>query len=858
MRAWWIVLACACSSRPVAPAPAVVASAPHAVDPFVPHDRFPAAGALRAIWTIAPDDVWAVGERNTILHWDGRAWSIAIGDCRRCPPAFDAVWASGPRDVWVVGSTVSHVANGVISADNRVLHWDGREWANVPLPALGSHALQGVHGSGPDDVWFTAANGIHASSSTIALHWNGKRFAEHPIPNAGAVSWVTSLGKRNAWMLATHPAQREKPLLHWDGTAWTRDAAIIDPIALWESGGELWVATELDLRRRDRNGKWTVTPAVNRVHRVFRDRAPWAFGPNGMWRWVGTRFEQVATPNGFSVEAAGGEWMVGMVDRRRTAIRGTTVLANPMPGDVASPTFSAPDVGWAVGRASMMQPEPAELMRWNGREWRRAVVQPPFVPSAAWATTGGRVWVTGGGNLALGDGGPWTVMPAVGKGEFTTLFGLGPDDLWAAGCGGNLAHWDGTSWSKVPIDIPPEHAGTCLALGGVATDDLWGVAHGGVFRWNGREWRREPLDPALFATTSTDRAQPRAVWAAARDDVWIVGGASDVDAPLLLHFDGKRWTRIAIPPESVPVRLLNARLRDERPRVLYAVWGRGPRDIWVAGERGLVMHYNGTAWLRVATPPHDTRSLSSITGTADATWFAGERGALRSLARTATFELASAPPKLTCTTPPAPPASWWLRGDAACPPGAILDGAAPPNGDKVFCRRPFGDRHGPETTFDAGKPFTQSSYVDGEPMGVTTQWNGNGAVTSEIGRCGRTKHGPYRLRSERGQLLVDGRMIEGVPEGELRAWDANGRALGTSKVTNGTGRVTWWNEDGSKSSEGAYKDGKQHGEWTEYWSSDRPRERGTYRAGKREGRWTTWDAMGRVQTQVDYRDGEAK
>ena len=30
---------------------------------------------LLAIWGLAPDDVWAVGDHGTVLHWDGEGWT---------------------------------------------------------------------------------------------------------------------------------------------------------------------------------------------------------------------------------------------------------------------------------------------------------------------------------------------------------------------------------------------------------------------------------------------------------------------------------------------------------------------------------------------------------------------------------------------------------------------------------------------------------------------------------------------------------------------------------------------------------------------------------------------------------------
>jgi photosystem II stability/assembly factor-like uncharacterized protein len=46
--------------------------------------------------------VWAVGSNGTLLHWDGAgsAWSVVPSGTTR---HLYSVWGSGPRDVWAVG-----------------------------------------------------------------------------------------------------------------------------------------------------------------------------------------------------------------------------------------------------------------------------------------------------------------------------------------------------------------------------------------------------------------------------------------------------------------------------------------------------------------------------------------------------------------------------------------------------------------------------------------------------------------------------------------------------------------------------------------------------------------------------------
>jgi hypothetical protein len=117
----------------------------------------PEGNTLLAIWGAATADVWAVGERGAILHWDGRDWSPVASPSHeflRC------VWGSGPSDVWAAG-------------DRAVIHWDGNRWTMVKDDAT----ITSIHGSGPDNVWF-------AWASTY-LHWNGQDLKEGAHSNAG-------------------------------------------------------------------------------------------------------------------------------------------------------------------------------------------------------------------------------------------------------------------------------------------------------------------------------------------------------------------------------------------------------------------------------------------------------------------------------------------------------------------------------------------------------------------------------------------------------------------------------------------------------------------------------------------------
>mgnify|MGYP006909287036 CR=1 FL=1 len=96
---------------------------------------------LRGIWGFTIDDIWAVGDLNTILHWDGANWGV-VDD----PPeihgiyTFDyrSVFGCWPNGVWAVGLTPTW--------DNVIIRWDGASWVLDHGPNWDEMDLFGIKG----------------------------------------------------------------------------------------------------------------------------------------------------------------------------------------------------------------------------------------------------------------------------------------------------------------------------------------------------------------------------------------------------------------------------------------------------------------------------------------------------------------------------------------------------------------------------------------------------------------------------------------------------------------------------------------------------------------------------------------
>ena len=76
---------------------------------------------LNSVWGSSKSDVWAVGSRGSVVHYDGAAWkSLPLGN----KSTFFAVWGSGPNDVWAVSDTMT------------IMHSDGYKDGRYRVDAL--------------------------------------------------------------------------------------------------------------------------------------------------------------------------------------------------------------------------------------------------------------------------------------------------------------------------------------------------------------------------------------------------------------------------------------------------------------------------------------------------------------------------------------------------------------------------------------------------------------------------------------------------------------------------------------------------------------------------------------------------
>ncbi len=115
---------------------------------------------LTGLWGAAPNDVFAVGPKGTILHFDGRAWSpMATGTTED----LYGIWGTASNHVVAVGGTPMPMPGKGL-----VLRFDGRTWSRMEIPD--SPFLAGVWGASRD-------HAVAVGVNLAILRFDGKAWA---------------------------------------------------------------------------------------------------------------------------------------------------------------------------------------------------------------------------------------------------------------------------------------------------------------------------------------------------------------------------------------------------------------------------------------------------------------------------------------------------------------------------------------------------------------------------------------------------------------------------------------------------------------------------------------------------------
>jgi hypothetical protein len=155
------------------------------------------------------------------------------------------------------------------------------------------------------------------------------------------------------------------------------------------------------------------------------------------------------------------------------------------------------------------------------------------------------------------DGTRWTRMPVDAPDGFNAVWAAAADDAWAMGASGIAYHYDGKQWTSVDVGTQQY----LFSIWGSARDDVWASGNAGtLLHYDGAVWKSE-------STSVTNEL--RVLSGRATNDVWSVSALNDKASQKLLHWDGAGWL---VTPVS----------NDE---YIQDLWLSPSGKLWTAGSR---------------------------------------------------------------------------------------------------------------------------------------------------------------------------------------------------------------------------------------------------------------------------------
>ena len=319
---------------------------------------------------------------------------------------------------------------------------------------------------------------------------------------------------------------------------------------------------------------------------------------------------------------------------------------NPNPSSTDNELFGVSAVSgtdaWAVGRYTNNTTHVVDtlVLHWNGAAWSRVPSPSPgpggSVLLGVNAVSAADAWAVGFSQGTTGsqatlilhwNGRAWSQVPSPNpsspNNELTGVSAVSGTDAWAVGDRGSSSagqadtlalHWNGTAWSQVkspnPSSNPSSPSNELTGVSAVSGTDAWAVGDYGTvtgqdtlaLRWNGTAWSQ------VKTPNPSGRFGPDVllgVSAASGTDAWAVGeyvnNTTNLRATLALHWNGTAWSRVASPSPGRSVETFN---------LLHGVSIISGTDAWAAGDYltnssstdTLILHWDGSAWSKVASP----------------------------------------------------------------------------------------------------------------------------------------------------------------------------------------------------------------------------------------------------------------
>ncbi|MEO8232122.1 MAG: glucosyl transferase [Ignavibacteriota bacterium] len=269
---------------------------------------------------------------------------------------------------------------------------------------------------------------------------------------------------------------------------------------------------------------------------------------------------------------------------------------------------------WAVGEIymndSLGNPDPIAFnaVHWNGQSWELKRIPillsgSPFYPiiKSIFAFNENDIWFEAGIHW---DG---LIFKQIQfnlqwSGNVNKLLGSSSNDLYAVGNNGNIAHYNGSSWTKIM-------SGTTFNLTSISgnNDEVY---FSGVnsFTNEGILFKYKSSSISVLANGKIIGADEvfKPFLYGEFQSICLTGNTLFLGGNFLYQFKFNRWDYV----KSLPGNFVNGNPSGSIRGFIYSINANYGNDIIISGDRNTLLHFNGNDWIQLGEPYNTGSNIS--------------------------------------------------------------------------------------------------------------------------------------------------------------------------------------------------------------------------------------------------------
>jgi len=561
----------------------------------------PQGNGLSGLWGSSTTDLWAVGDFGTAMHYDGQTWSLLpTGTIKN----LNGVWAPSAGSAVVVGD------------GGLVMRWNGSSFVSDTSGTT----------SNLNSVWGSSLSNLFAvGDAGVILRNMGASWSAMASGTTNNLYRVNGSDAQNVWAVGQSGTVRSLSGTTWNtvtgpGTAPLADVWTSGPNDVWAVGGT--TGGDCGIFRRD-GVMWKSSSAC-----TTGVSAVWGNSPLDVWsaggelkigHYTSSDVNKAVTPDILSAgslkgiiptykaawgQTAGEVWLATDAGNvlRYVADPASTQLLGPLPAMYAK---SAGEITAVTGAGT------TEYIVYNdGTTYStdgRKIASVPTLPVVVTTVYDG--WTAPTGELIVGGnsgyvykytpGGTWSSLkaPTITAAVFA-VGGVSASDYYVGTSAGNIYRYSNGVLPSSAINATA-YSGGIQSIWGRTSSEVWAVgSSGNAIRINNGSPTTVTAVPSGITNLYGVGGPP-----SPSSHVWIVGAGGFIARSV----NGTTWST-----------LLSGITTD-----LNTVIALSDTDVWIAGDAGVLLHWDGTT-LKPVAGPFGNRTLTKLhSPAAGDLWLAG-------------------------------------------------------------------------------------------------------------------------------------------------------------------------------------------------------------------------------------------